>query len=544
MNYAKECFELLGGYRNRYIFLKVLGIGFESMILLEVYLFSSIMNSIIQKQWNLIEKKFIMAFLFAMGTLFVNFVMDIKASEWTVLINNDIKRKIYRSCYSFYKYDSEYNSSKLNNIYLNDYSSPLNYVDFIFEYVTSAVTLVYLFIISIRQNLFFLYTVLLIIPVIGINMYYSKQIREYNQINFTYGDKILGIVKNVTSSIYDIVSNKKIKERIDKKFYLELNEKIANVHLLNRVKINLQYIVELILKINMFVFYVLSALLVYRGKMDASIFIFLSMYVQKILIIMIGLTKIVPLSQRYYLSLDRLFEIFDKNSYFVKNEEKKRELECIEELDLDSVFLKIGDKSILNGLSLNIKRGDRVLIEGENGVGKSSLVKILTLQYPFQKGTYSINGNSVDEYTNESIIENFMVSTQKMAVYPLNMESNIFCSEIEISRREDILKDFEMHSYISELEFGLETAIDENFELSGGQKRKINLIRTMCADCSIYILDEPLAHLDSNMKIKFEILLEKYLKNKTVIMIEHNYGGSTFFNRFMSLKDGRLEEHI
>ena len=491
MSYAKKSLALLDKYKIKYLL--------------------TMQNNIP------LFKKYVL--LFAMYYLvfgIINYLLSKISSKLTVRINNKVKEKIFYSYFGHFQYSNTYNSAKLNNVFTIDFNSPLSYLDYLFDYLSEIIVLLFMLVILIKQSILFLYTTLLVIPIIFINIHYSKKIRKYNKINFYYSDAILGIIKKVTNNIYEAASNKKIKT----------------------------FIINDIMKINILIFYVLTGILVFKGKMNPEMFIFLSFYIQKVLVSIIGLVNFIPTVQKYYVSLDRVFEVLEVNNLFKDEEEKRLPLSHIDKLEIKDGSFKINDSYILRDINLCLNKGEHILIEGENGSGKSSLIKLISLQYPLSHGEYLINDNDYKDYKALDIMECISISSQNPIIYHLSIKDNILyeadADNVKYSLNE-ILEDFDLLEYIESLEKGIDTLIDENYKLSGGQRKKIEIIRCLAKNSSIYVLDEPLANLDSDFKNKFDYILNKYFLDKTVIMIEHDNYKSDFFDRYYKIKNKKLE---
>ena len=542
MLYSKKSIALLDKYKIKYLLIKLANILTNIIALVEPYLISIIITSIMQGNIPLFKRYVLLFAVYYLIFSILNYLLSKSSSKLIVRINNKIKGEIFYSYFGYFQYSNTYNSAKLNNVFTSDYSSPLSYLDYLFGFLSEIIVLLSMLFILIKQNFLFLYTTLLVIPIIFINIHYSKQIRKYNKINFYYSDAILGIIKKVTNNIYEITSNKKVKTFIVNDFNNYIDDKISNVDKLNTSKINLQYIVDSIMRINIFLFYALAGILVFRGKINPEMFIFLSFYIQKVLLSIIGLANLIPTVQRYHVSLDRVFEVLETNKLLEEEEEGKLPLSCIDKLEIIGGSFKINDSYILEDINLCLNRGEHILIEGENGSGKSSLIKLISLQYPLNHGEYLINNNNYKIYKTLDIMECISISNQNPIIYPLSMKDNIlYESDKGEFILDEILEDFDLLEYIENLEEGIDTFIDENYKLSGGQKKKIEIIRCLSKNSSIYVLDEPLSNLDSDFKNKFDYILNKYFMDKTVIVIEHDNCKSDFFDRYYKFKDGKLE---
>jgi ABC-type multidrug transport system fused ATPase/permease subunit len=162
------------------------------------------------------------------------------------------------------------------------------------------------------------------------------------------------------------------------------------------------------------------------------------------------------------------------------------------------------EREILRGLSFVIKNGRRVALVGENGAGKSTIIKLLLRLYRPDRGVILINGIDLNTLSREEIGALFSVEFQDYAVYSLTLRENTAFGNIaKINDDGEIRKalDRGMASELASLHpKGLDVPIgkieDDGIDLSGGQKQRLALSRAALGDGAFIILDEPTAALD------------------------------------------------
>ena len=197
-------------------------------------------------------------------------------------------------------------------------------------------------------------------------------------------------------------------------------------------------------------------------------------------------------------------------------------------IELKNVCYAYGKEIALRYINLNIQKGESVIIQGPNGCGKSTLIKLLNGIFPME-GSYT--------YENHEITEKALKDSrfakwfhQQMGYVFQNADTQLFCgsveeeiafgptqmglSENEIRQRtEDCLK-----------LFGIEKLRERPpYHLSGGEKRKVSLACILSMNPEVLILDEPLAGLDENtQKMLIDFLKKFHVSGKTLIIITHN----------------------
>ena len=198
-------------------------------------------------------------------------------------------------------------------------------------------------------------------------------------------------------------------------------------------------------------------------------------------------------------------------------------------IELKNVCYAYGKEVALRYINLNIQKGESVIIQGPNGCGKSTLIKLLNgIIFPME-GSYTYQGHEITEKT---LKDNRFAKWfhQQMGYVFQNADTQLFCgsveeeiafgptqmglSEEEIKQRtEDCLK-----------LFGIEKLRERPpYHLSGGEKRKVSLACILSMNPEVLILDEPLAGLDeSTQEMLIDFLKKFHAAGKTLIIITHN----------------------
>ena len=198
-------------------------------------------------------------------------------------------------------------------------------------------------------------------------------------------------------------------------------------------------------------------------------------------------------------------------------------------IELKNVCYAYGKEIALRYINLNIQKGESVIIQGPNGCGKSTLIKLLNgIIFPME-GSYTYRGHEITEKTlKDTRFAKWF--HQQMGYVFQNADTQLFCgsveeeiafgptqmglSENEIRQRtEDCLK-----------LFGIEKLRERPpYHLSGGEKRKVSLACILSMNPEVLILDEPLAGLDENtQKMLIDFLKKFHVSGKTLIIITHN----------------------
>ena len=173
-------------------------------------------------------------------------------------------------------------------------------------------------------------------------------------------------------------------------------------------------------------------------------------------------------------------------------------------------------------LSLEVSRGELLVIRGKSGAGKSTLVMGLLGLLPYQ-GSIKINGNEISTFTD--LNKHVVGTVQRSHVFNTTVRENLKVGNSEVSDAQimKILKVLELDSLISEMHEGLDTIIgDFGRTMSGGEAKRLAVARALLSDSDVYIFDEPTEHLDLELALRIESRIKKLLADKIVIVVTHS----------------------
>ena len=221
------------------------------------------------------------------------------------------------------------------------------------------------------------------------------------------------------------------------------------------------------------------------------------------------------------------------------------------EIKFDHVdFSYEAGKPLLNGFNLNIKPGEKVGLIGRSGAGKSTIVNLLLRFYEPQSGTISIDGQSVDSVTQESLRAQIGLVTQDTSLLHRSVRDNIIYGRPDATDAEMIsaAERAEAADFIPNLSDakgrrGYDAHVGERgVKLSGGQRQRIAIARVMLKDAPILLLDEATSALDSEVEAAIQESLDKMMEGKTVIAIAHRLSTIAAMDRLIVLDKGRIIE--
>jgi len=210
-----------------------------------------------------------------------------------------------------------------------------------------------------------------------------------------------------------------------------------------------------------------------------------------------------------------------------------------------ATFSYDGDRNVLDGLDLEVRKGQIVALVGSSGAGKTTLVNLLPRLFDLGRGRIAIDGTDIREVTLSSLRAQIGMVTQETVLFDETVEANISYGRPGASRQdvEEAARQALAHDFIQQLPQGYETRIGEGgFSLSGGQRQRLAIARALLKDPPILILDEATSALDSESEYFVQQALFNLLKGRTTFVIAHRLATILNAHRIIVLDGGRVAE--
>ena len=214
---------------------------------------------------------------------------------------------------------------------------------------------------------------------------------------------------------------------------------------------------------------------------------------------------------------------------------------CLE----DVTFSYDGERLVLDGLRLEVPKGQILAIVGSSGAGKTTLVNLLPRLFDPQSGRVAVDGMDIRDVTLMSLRRQIGVVTQETILFDDTVAANVAygCPSASPARIEEAARQALAHDFITEMPQGYETRIGEGgFALSGGQRQRLAIARALLKDPPILILDEATSSLDSESEYLVQQALFNLLKGRTTFVIAHRLATILYAHRIIVLDQGRVTE--
>jgi len=210
---------------------------------------------------------------------------------------------------------------------------------------------------------------------------------------------------------------------------------------------------------------------------------------------------------------------------------------------IDNLHFQYGENNkVLNGVSLDIKAGEKIALVGASGAGKSTLVNVLLGLYPADNGMVFFNEAPVSEIGLDTVREHVATVLQSPALFNDSIRHNI-----AMGRHYDDASIWEaigiaqLDVVIKAMPDQLDTIIGrDGVKLSGGQRQRLAIARMVLINPSVVVLDEATSALDSDTEFQLHAALESYLENRTTIIIAHRLSAVKQADRVVVFDGGEI----
>lgn len=207
-------------------------------------------------------------------------------------------------------------------------------------------------------------------------------------------------------------------------------------------------------------------------------------------------------------------------------------------------------KPVLEGLSLAIPRGSKFALVGENGAGKTTIVKLLARLYDPTHGRVELAGHDLRDYDLDELRQSVTAVFQEFVRYEFSVADNIAFGDVaaigDRARIESAARRTGAHGLIEALPAGYDTVLgrtfDEGVDLSGGEWQFLAITRALMSNAEVLILDEPTAHLDA---LREQELYERFASlthGRTVVFVSHRFSTVRMADTIAVIENGRVAE--
>lgn len=489
-------------------------------------------------------------FILILFVVFREALLYIGATTYGMVNNSvvcDVRKDMFKHMMSMrIGYFNKQKNGAITSLFVNDINAVQSVTaGTLFSVVTDVLTLVTVLIALFVQNwklaIFSTFAIVLYVFVLKL----ERQLRELGKLSQESMANSTAVLSEAISGIKTIKTFAQ-ERQAGNRFFDSLSQWLTITKNMIYKKSMIQSIVSLITNIGPYIVLLLGVLFVRDDTLSVGSLTSIYTLLGQLYAPCRGLTQMNVVLQMGLASLTRIFDFMDlpvestgKNTLNFNGD--------INTIEFDDVaFAYVEDQDVLNGLNFKLVKGERVAIVGESGAGKSTIIDLLLkLYYPI-RGVIRVNGQDIQELSNDAIRECIGVVSQDVFLFQGSIAENIKFTRRDASDEEIVhaARIAGADGFIMNLPNKYDTQVGERgVQLSAGQRQRISIARAIIKQPSFIILDEATSALDAAIQQRVQADLYDYFCDKPCLVIAHRLSTIKNCDRILVLQEGTIVEN-
>lgn len=291
---------------------------------------------------------------------------------------------------------------------------------------------------------------------------------------------------------------------------------------------------------------VVGALLTMNGSISFGVIVAFMLYVRYFTQPLTQIAQAAQSMQSAAAAGERVFEFLEAEEMADESSKTARLDKAQGSVEFSHVHFgyEDSDKTVINDFSAKAKRGQKIAIVGPTGAGKTTMVNLLMRFHEIQGGDIKIDGTPISELRREDVHSQFCMVLQDTWLFEGTVRENlVYCTEnVSAEKIEAACKAVGLHHFIRTLPHGYDTVLNDQVNLSAGQKQQLTIVRAMIADRPMLILDEATSSVDTRTELQIQKAMDELMKGRTSFIIAHRLSTIKNADLILVMKDGDIIE--
>ena len=408
------------------------------------------------------------------------------------------------------------------------------------DLIISTISAIILF--KINSKMFFILVITIIIYILIIVLF-RPILKRYTNINQENNAKINSLMIETING-FETIKNSNLESTMNKKMTTLYTKSLKDIKKYDSIN-NLEILIKgLIANISLIMVELIGFNNVFENKLTTGQII---IFINLVTYFMTPITNIIDLNKEYYYAINTLKRANNLLNIKSINLLKNSNFSLKGNINIKKLSFSYNDyTNVLTSINLKIKAKEKILILGDSGSGKSTILKILAKKYQVKRDKIYIDDIDINDISISNIRKYFTIVSQNEILFTDTIKNNIKLNrEIDEIEFNKICKLLYIDKFINNLFLGYNTKLEENGNnLSGGQKQRIILARSLLKSGNIILIDEGLNAIDINLERKILKNIFNEYKNKTIIIVSHRIENIDLYDRVIEIKEGCIKQNI